>query len=274
MAQRAERREKRRLIDARFPQIKRLEEFRFADNPKIPQATIAALAEGSWINDRESVILIGDSGTGKTHLVTALAVCACHQGRRVRFTTLAAWPTSCRKPTAVLARRVSALRPHRGRGADELGYWRCPRHRDSSSNSSQAPRTRIAVVTTNLPGRRMDRFSPTPPIKAALTAHPSRALIDPAPESCVPPRPNRRKEHDPDRMTRAVATPLHHSAYGRRAPRRQPPGTTRAKISDHRHNNRPSLGTSASPGGQAMATLTGRGAARARDHSDRSRLRT
>ena len=42
MTERAERREKRRLIDARFPQIKRLEDFRFADNPKIPQATIAA----------------------------------------------------------------------------------------------------------------------------------------------------------------------------------------------------------------------------------------
>ena len=89
IAERAERREKRRLIDARFPQIKRLEEFRFQDNPKVPQATIAALAEGSWIDDRESVIFIGDSGTGKTMLATALAVCACHQGRRVRFTTLA-----------------------------------------------------------------------------------------------------------------------------------------------------------------------------------------
>jgi hypothetical protein len=65
IAERAERREKRRLIDARFPQIKRLEDFRFQDNPKVPQATIAALAEGSWIDDRESIIFIGDSGTGK-----------------------------------------------------------------------------------------------------------------------------------------------------------------------------------------------------------------
>jgi hypothetical protein len=70
MAERAERRERRRLIDARFPAIKRLEDFRFTDNPKIPQATIAALAEGSWITDRDSVILTGDSGTGKTHCET------------------------------------------------------------------------------------------------------------------------------------------------------------------------------------------------------------
>ena len=57
--QRAERRERRRLIDARFPLLKRLEEFRFADNPKIPQATIAALADGAWINDRDSIVLVG-----------------------------------------------------------------------------------------------------------------------------------------------------------------------------------------------------------------------
>jgi DNA replication protein DnaC len=90
VTERSERRERRRLIDARFPLVKRLQEFRFADNPNVPQATIAALAEGSWIDDRESVILLGESGTGKTMLATALAVCACQQGRRVRFTTLAA----------------------------------------------------------------------------------------------------------------------------------------------------------------------------------------
>ena len=39
--------------------MKRLEEFRFADNPKVPQATIAALAEGSWIDDREVVVFAG-----------------------------------------------------------------------------------------------------------------------------------------------------------------------------------------------------------------------
>jgi DNA replication protein DnaC len=64
--ERAERRERRRLIDARFPIIKRLEQFRFADDPKVPQATIAAWAECSWIDDRENVIFHGESGSGKT----------------------------------------------------------------------------------------------------------------------------------------------------------------------------------------------------------------
>jgi hypothetical protein len=60
----AERRERRRLIDARFPAIKRLQDFVFAYNPNVPQATIAALAEGAWIDDRESVIFVGDAGPG------------------------------------------------------------------------------------------------------------------------------------------------------------------------------------------------------------------
>ena len=117
MAERAERRERRRLIDARFPRSNACEDFRFADNPNVPQATIAALAEGSWIDDRESVIFIGDSGTGKTMLATALAVCACHQGRRVRFTTLAALANelqeaqSRREPARVVGRYARTERP-------------------------------------------------------------------------------------------------------------------------------------------------------------------
>src|SRR5512135_1789602 len=128
MTERAERREKRRLIDARFPATKRLEDFRFADNPKIPQATIAALAEGSWIDDRDSVILIGDSGTGKTHLCIALAVCACQQGRRVRFTTLAALANELQEAQSrkELARVVGRYARTEVVCLDELGYLTLP----------------------------------------------------------------------------------------------------------------------------------------------------
>src|SRR3954453_17374343 len=64
--ERAERRERRRLIDARVPQINPLEAFASAANPTVTQATIAALAEGSLTKARESLIFIGDSDTGKT----------------------------------------------------------------------------------------------------------------------------------------------------------------------------------------------------------------
>jgi len=128
MAERAERREKRRLIDARFPIIKRLEEFQFADNPKVPQATIAALADGSWIDDRESVIFVGESGTGKTMLATGLAVCACHQGRRVRFTTLAALANELQEAESrkELGRVVGRYARTELVILDELGYLNLP----------------------------------------------------------------------------------------------------------------------------------------------------
>jgi hypothetical protein len=42
--------------------VRRLEDFRFADNPKVSQVVIAALGECFWIDDRESMILIGESG--------------------------------------------------------------------------------------------------------------------------------------------------------------------------------------------------------------------
>ena len=116
--ERAERRERRRLLDARFPLLKRLEEFQFADNPNVPQATIAALAECSWINDRDSIVLVGDSGTGKTHLAIALGglrlsarpTRAVHHARRPRERA----PRS-RQPTRARQGRRPLL-PNRGRG--------------------------------------------------------------------------------------------------------------------------------------------------------------
>ena len=70
--------------------MKPLEEFYFACNPKISAQQIHELAQGAYIGRAEPVIFIGDSGTGKTHLLTGLAVAACRQKRRVRFATAAA----------------------------------------------------------------------------------------------------------------------------------------------------------------------------------------
>ena len=67
--------------------MKTLEEFDFNQAPQIPAAKIRELAEGGYIERAEPVVLMGECGTGKTHLATGLCVAACRQKRRVRFTT-------------------------------------------------------------------------------------------------------------------------------------------------------------------------------------------
>jgi DNA replication protein DnaC len=57
--------------------------------PSIAAAQLAALANGAWIDAGEPVVLLGDSGTGKTHLLIGLGLAACEQGRRVRYVTCA-----------------------------------------------------------------------------------------------------------------------------------------------------------------------------------------
>ncbi len=80
----------RRLREAHLPKLKTLEEFEFSKAPTISAAQIRELAEGGYIDRTEPVVLMGDCGTGKTHLATALCVAACRQRRRVRFTTATA----------------------------------------------------------------------------------------------------------------------------------------------------------------------------------------
>jgi DNA replication protein DnaC len=170
--ERAERRERRRLLDARFPVIKHLEDFRFTDNPSVPQATIAALAEGSWIDDRESVIFVGDSGTGKTMLATALAVCACQQGRRVRFTTLAGLANELQEAQSrkELARVVGRYARIELLVCDELGYLALP---DGAAELvfqvlSERHERASLIVTTNLPFGEWTKVFPDPRLAKAV----------------------------------------------------------------------------------------------------------
>ena len=79
----------RRLREAHLPRVKTLEEFDFAQAPRVSPTMLQHLAQGEYITRAEPIVLVGDSGTGKTHLLTGLCVAACRQKRRVRFTTAA-----------------------------------------------------------------------------------------------------------------------------------------------------------------------------------------
>lgn len=84
------RRRIRRINEAKFPRTKRLTDFDPSRLPDVPAATLGHLAGGSWIDAGQPLVLLGDSGTGKTHLLIALGTAAAEQGRRVRYVTTAA----------------------------------------------------------------------------------------------------------------------------------------------------------------------------------------
>lgn len=88
--ERHERRRERRIAEARFPRMKRLSDFDLAAAPTVSPGALAALAAGTFIDAGEPVVLLGDSGTGKSHLLIGLGVAACEAGRRVRYVTCAA----------------------------------------------------------------------------------------------------------------------------------------------------------------------------------------
>ena len=87
---REDRRKIRRVLEAKFPRTKRLEDFDTSAIADLPPATLAHLATGGWIDAGQPLVLLGDSGTGKTHLLIALGTAAAEQGRRVRYVTCAA----------------------------------------------------------------------------------------------------------------------------------------------------------------------------------------
>ena len=69
---------------ARFPIQRDLTGIDWTETP-LPQAQIEQLATGAFMESAHNLILVGGTGTGKTHLATALGVAAIHQGKRVRF---------------------------------------------------------------------------------------------------------------------------------------------------------------------------------------------
>lgn len=76
----------RRVKAAGFPRDKWLGDFDFDANPNINPATINTLATGDWVRRGQPLCLIGDSGTGKSHLLIGLGTAAAEKGFRVKYT--------------------------------------------------------------------------------------------------------------------------------------------------------------------------------------------
>ena len=80
---------KKRHAKAKLPSYKTIEEFDFSFQPSIDKKQINDLSTCQYINERKNFVLMGNPGTGKTHLAIALGVKALLKGYKVLFTTTA-----------------------------------------------------------------------------------------------------------------------------------------------------------------------------------------
>jgi DNA replication protein DnaC len=145
----------RRLKAARFPTYKTLDNFDFTAQPSVNKTLAGELMRCAWIDQRENVLLVGNPGTGKTHLATALAVEACGRGKRVRFCRVTELITQLME--AREERELGRLKKQLSRldllVLDELGY--VPASKLGAELlfdviSTAYERTSL-IVTTNLP---------------------------------------------------------------------------------------------------------------------------
>ena len=155
MIERERRAAERRLKSAKFPYHKTLDEFDFSAASSINKPLLLELMRGDYLDRRENILLVGGSGTGKTHLATSLGIAACNQGRRVRFFRVTELITLLME--AREERQLLRLRAQFGKQdlliLDELGY--VPASKAGSELLfdiiSTAYERQSLVVTTNLP---------------------------------------------------------------------------------------------------------------------------
>lgn len=89
LAERTQRRKLRLVREAAFPRPKRLEDFDFAANPAVSPEVINTLANSGWVEAGNPLCLLGDSGTGKSHLLIGIGTAIAEAGYKVRYTTTA-----------------------------------------------------------------------------------------------------------------------------------------------------------------------------------------
>jgi len=114
----------RRIKAAKFPAVKSLDSFDFAALPSLNKTLIMELARSEYVERRENIIAVGNSGTGKSHIALGLGLAACQKGLSVGFTTAAALVHELieARDEKRLLRLQRQLAGHKLLIVDELGY--------------------------------------------------------------------------------------------------------------------------------------------------------
>lgn len=114
----------RRIRAAHFPVVTSLDTFDFTAIPSLNKMLVLELARCEYIERRENIIALGNSGTGKSHIGTALGVAACQRGFSVGFTAAAALVHQLMeaRDERRLIRLQRELQAYKLLIIDELGY--------------------------------------------------------------------------------------------------------------------------------------------------------
>jgi DNA replication protein DnaC len=145
----------RRIQAAKFPLLKTIDSFNFSEQKSVNEPLVRELLRCEFIDQHENVLLMGNSGTGKTHLATALGFAACCGGYKVRFFGCTALVTGLleAREDRQLQRLLKQLEKQDLLILDELGY--VPFSKAGSELLfeviSRAYERQSLIVTTNLP---------------------------------------------------------------------------------------------------------------------------
>ena len=146
----------RRIRAARFPAVKSLDTFDFPAIPSLNKALVMELARCEYIQRRENVIAVGNSGTGKTHVALGLGLAACQRGH-VSGLHHGSLPGARvdggqrREKAAESAAATVAAQPADHRRVGFRSTVQAPGRNCSSRSSASATSGAPSMVTTNLP---------------------------------------------------------------------------------------------------------------------------
>lgn len=141
----------RRIRQARFPVVKSPDSFDFLAIPSLNKTLVLELARCEFLSRKENLLLLGNSGTGKSHVALALGLAACQRGHRVRFTTAAALVSELieARDEKHLLRFQKQLAAYELLIVDELGY--VPLSKTGAEFFSQRYERASTLVSSNLP---------------------------------------------------------------------------------------------------------------------------
>ena len=151
---------KKRLKSSKIPSMKLLQDFDFAFQPSIDQKLISDLSTCRFIKKAENVILIGNSGVGKTHIATSLSIKALDAGYTVLFTRVSdlLYELHSSRADNTYYKRIKALLNYDLLILDELGFKQLPKYSAEDIFNIIAKRyeQKSTIITTN---KEMDNWN-------------------------------------------------------------------------------------------------------------------